>query len=80
MSSMSEQFENAVKNIKSEKIPSESYIGVLLYTYRRRRNQSRKELEDEWGLDEEKLLRIECGYASGVEACFILSKICTKNK
>jgi len=80
MSTLSEQFTNIVKIIEKGEVLSESYLGVLLYTYRRRRRLSRKELARQWGLDEDSLLRIECGYASRVEVCFILSKIHSNKK
>ena len=75
MSTLSEQFTNIVKIIEKGEILSESYLGVLLYTYRCKRDLSRKELALQWGLDEESLLRIECGYATRDEICFISTKI-----
>lgn len=78
MSCISKRFKKISKHIQKENTPSESYIGVLLYTFRRRRNLSRKELADQWGMNEAKLLRIECGYASDTEVSFILSKMGTK--
>jgi hypothetical protein len=75
MPSISEQFANIVKTIEKGEYLSDSYLGVLLYKYRCRQNISRKELARQWGLDEESLLRIECGYVTRDEICFISTKI-----
>jgi hypothetical protein len=75
MSSISEQFANIVRIMKKGEFLSDSYLGVLLYKYRRRRNLSRKELAREWGMEEDSLLRVECGYATRDEICFISTKI-----
>lgn len=72
---ISEQFANIVKIIEKGEFLSDSYLGVLLYKYRRKRNLSRKELARQWGMEEDSLLRIECGYATRDEICFISTKI-----
>lgn len=78
MSCISKRFKKISKYIQRENTPAESYIGVLLYTYRRRRNLGRKKLAKQWGMNEANLLRIEYGYASDTEVSFILSKMGTK--
>jgi hypothetical protein len=69
------KFSRIIKNGGDKTIPSESYPGALIYSYRRKRNMSRKQLSRQLGLDEDSLLRIECGFGSKEEISFIFSKL-----
>ena len=75
MLSISEKFARIEKNINAESVSSGGYLGVIIYAYRRKRKVSRKKMADQWGMDEDSLLRIECGFGSQDEIRHILSKV-----
>ncbi len=80
MAIISAKFGEIVKSIGEDSVPSDSYFGVFLYAYRRKRCISRKQLSILCGMDEDGILRVECGFGSPDEIRHILSKIDTDKK
>jgi hypothetical protein len=75
MANQAAKFANIVRKISQDSVPTESYLGVLIHTYRRKRNLNSTQLANQWGMEEESLLRIEYGFGSPEEINFIFSKM-----
>jgi hypothetical protein len=80
MAIISAKFGDIVKNTGEDSIPWDSYFGVCIYAYRRKRNISRKQLSILWGMSEDGLLRVEYGFGSAEEVKRLLPKIRAENK
>ena len=75
MVNIAAKFAQIVEKTKENTFSPESALGVFIHAYRRKRNLNLEQLANQWGLDEESLLRIECGYGSPEEIQLILLKI-----
>jgi len=68
-------FAQLAKQNVSAFAPMESYLGVLLYAYRRKHGINRKDLADQWNLDEERIFRFECGFISEEDIDLLVEKL-----
>ena len=73
-------FGDIIQSISEDSVPSDSYLGVFIHAYRRKRNLSRKQLSILCEMNEDSILRVEYGFGSKDEIKLILSKIQTDNK
>lgn len=80
MTNIAENFGKITRQIGADNSAPDSYTGVLIHAYRRKKNKSLKQMSNLWKIDELTLFRIELGYGSLEEINLVLSIICAENQ